>query len=657
MARNGSGTYSLPAGNPVVTGTTISSTWANTTLSDIATALTNSLAKDGQTPPTANLPMGGFRHTGVDDAVNRTDYAVTGQIQDGSYIWCGTAGGTVDAITLTPSPAITAYAAGQKFAFISSGANTGAVTVEVSGISGAEDLTKLGATALSAGDIPADAVVEIRYDGTQFQTIGIVGTGAFNAYMRTFLDSASAAVAVRNLELPTAKRARQSEFGGVRRVDYAAGYVSKWTARTPATVDQWRAVCYSTELERAVAVSLEGTAMYSDNGGINWTSATTIPEANQWHDVTWAPELGLYVAIASTGTNRIMTSPDGDTWTASAAPEANQWRYICWAPELGLLVATSFDGTNRIMTSPDGTSWTARAAPEANQWNGVCWAPELGLLVSVADSGTNRVMTSDDGITWSAVAASEASGWRDVCYSPERRQFVAVASTGTNLIMASSDGSTWASSSAPTVGQWYSVMWCSGLGRYVMTALDGGNQFASSPTASTGSWTGHKATSPTQWAGGMAWADDFGRLIAVALNGAVSTSATAADWVVEGTRTMGAYGVTAGQFGDAVTIALPAGTWDITGQMLWLSNGATTTTLLITGLSDNAGNDGTDLTAGNQAIYGTKNGSSGSYDAQSVTLRATVTGSGETSWYLKVRADTSITNLQYAGKIIARRAF
>jgi hypothetical protein len=65
MPRNGSGTYSLPAGNPVVTGTTISSTVQNNTTSDIATALTNSIAKDGQTTPTANLPLGGFKLTGL----------------------------------------------------------------------------------------------------------------------------------------------------------------------------------------------------------------------------------------------------------------------------------------------------------------------------------------------------------------------------------------------------------------------------------------------------------------------------------------------------------------------------------------------------------------------------------------------------------------
>lgn len=58
MSRNGSGTYSLPSGNPVVSGTTITSTWANNTLGDIATALTGSVAADGQTTMTGNLNMG-----------------------------------------------------------------------------------------------------------------------------------------------------------------------------------------------------------------------------------------------------------------------------------------------------------------------------------------------------------------------------------------------------------------------------------------------------------------------------------------------------------------------------------------------------------------------------------------------------------------------
>jgi hypothetical protein len=55
MSRNGSGTYTLPAGNPVVSGTTITTAWANTTLNDIAATLTGSIAADGQTVITGPL--------------------------------------------------------------------------------------------------------------------------------------------------------------------------------------------------------------------------------------------------------------------------------------------------------------------------------------------------------------------------------------------------------------------------------------------------------------------------------------------------------------------------------------------------------------------------------------------------------------------------
>jgi hypothetical protein len=73
MSRNGSGIYNLPTGNPVVTGTTITSNWANTTLSDISTALTNSVASDGQTPITGNLQMGGNKITGLGTPTTTTD--------------------------------------------------------------------------------------------------------------------------------------------------------------------------------------------------------------------------------------------------------------------------------------------------------------------------------------------------------------------------------------------------------------------------------------------------------------------------------------------------------------------------------------------------------------------------------------------------------
>lgn len=170
MSRNGSGTYSLPAGNPVVTGTTISSSWANNTLSDIASALTASIAKDGQTVPTANLPMGGYKHTGVAGASATTDYARADQVADSALQSLTSVSGT-DTITASAPITPAAYVAGQTYRFISAGANTGAVTLNVSSL-GAKAVTKRGSTALAAGDIPSGAIIEVTYDGTRFQFNG-----------------------------------------------------------------------------------------------------------------------------------------------------------------------------------------------------------------------------------------------------------------------------------------------------------------------------------------------------------------------------------------------------------------------------------------------------------------------------------------------------
>lgn len=57
MARNSSGTHSLPAGNPVVSGTTASSSVQNATLSDISTEITDSLSRSGKGAMTAPLEL------------------------------------------------------------------------------------------------------------------------------------------------------------------------------------------------------------------------------------------------------------------------------------------------------------------------------------------------------------------------------------------------------------------------------------------------------------------------------------------------------------------------------------------------------------------------------------------------------------------------
>ncbi len=135
MARNGSGTYSNPYPN-FISGTVISSSEVDANNSDIATALTQSIAVDGQSVVTGDIPLATHKFTAMKVGTAATDSLSLGQAQAEAFVWCGTAGGSADAITLSPSPAITAYAAGQRFVWMASGStNTGATTVAISGLS------------------------------------------------------------------------------------------------------------------------------------------------------------------------------------------------------------------------------------------------------------------------------------------------------------------------------------------------------------------------------------------------------------------------------------------------------------------------------------------------------------------------------------------
>lgn len=142
ISYNGSGVFNLyTPGNPVVTGTVISSTWANNTLSDIATGLTNCVTKDGQTTATAKVSFA--QGIGVTSAANSfylvgtTTFTLTGcttaptyvgkwtltgnQVTlsfPGTSIWTGTSNAVTKTFTgmpaaLFPSGTVYVYGAGQ----------------------------------------------------------------------------------------------------------------------------------------------------------------------------------------------------------------------------------------------------------------------------------------------------------------------------------------------------------------------------------------------------------------------------------------------------------------------------------------------------------------------------------------------------------------
>jgi hypothetical protein len=85
-----------------------------------------------------------------------------------------TSTGSSNAYVLTYSVAPTSIATGDKFAFIANFTNTGTATLNINSL-GAISITRLAGATLQSGDLQSGAVVEVVYDGTEFQFINTNG--------------------------------------------------------------------------------------------------------------------------------------------------------------------------------------------------------------------------------------------------------------------------------------------------------------------------------------------------------------------------------------------------------------------------------------------------------------------------------------------------
>jgi len=356
MARNGSGTYSLyTPGNPVVTGTTISSTWANNTLNDIATALTNSVAKNGETTLTGNLPMGTFKLTGLGVGTVNTDSITLGQAQNEGYQLIASVAGT-NTITGSLSPAITAYAAGQTFRFVAAASNTGAVTININSL-GAKSITKDGTTALSTGDILINGLYEITYDGTQFQlknsSVGFTGGTVANA--TTF-----------------------SSTVGFSADTTMTGATAKWA-------------------KGADVASATALPLITDGNYFDVTGTTTITSFNSVGVGTW---VGLHFDGALTLTHQAtdLILPGGANITTAAGDEAifveyasGDWRCVSYTKANGTSVVGGIT-TRTATATTSGTTHDYTSIPSTVKritamFSGISTNGTSQLLLQLGDSG------------------------------------------------------------------------------------------------------------------------------------------------------------------------------------------------------------------------------------------------------------------------------
>lgn len=284
MSFNGSGVFNInTAGQPVVSGTVITATAFNLLTADLATGLSTCLTKDGQTNPTANLPMANYKFTGMGAGSDAADSANLSQVQSTVVKLIGSVSGT-DTITGSMTPALTAYAAGQMFYFVAAGDNTGAVTLNINSL-GAKAVTRDGSTALVAGDIASGEMVVVVYDGTRFQ---MVNPNTFNG------------------TLPVDK-------GGTGQTSYTNGQllIGNTTGNT---------------LTKATLTA--GTGISVTNGTGSITIANTLVGLPSMSIVTGTTQ------SAAAGTHYILTNGSATTVTLPASPAAGDLVWITVANDL-----------------------------------------------------------------------------------------------------------------------------------------------------------------------------------------------------------------------------------------------------------------------------------------------------------------------------------
>ena len=418
MSFNGSGTFLINStGQPVVANTVISATVFNALTADLATGLTNCITKDGQSTPTANIPMGSNKITGLANGTLVNDAATLGQVQSTAAKLIGSISG-VDTVLGIMSPTLTAYAAGQLFYYIAAGANTGAVTLNIDGL-GAKAVTRDGSTALAAGDINSGEIVVVIYDGTRFQminaansfgnttingTLTVTGNTTLGANVsiasalavggKADLPNVSAALMVAAVGIITDLRASGASISSanagtaiINSLQATGASVASMNANvallTTATVTNLTATGASIASANIGSLSLAGVSIASANFGVAVVGALTatgasIASANVGTalvtrlDVTdaSAASINANVALITTGTVTNLTS------TAASIASAN----------VGTAVITTGTVTNLTATSASVASANAGTAVVTN-------LTATGASIASANVGTGVVTT------------------------------------------------------------------------------------------------------------------------------------------------------------------------------------------------------------------------------------------------------------------------
>jgi len=369
MPRNGSGTYTLPAGNPVISATVIRSTWANPTMSDIATALTQSLSKDGQTAPTANLPMAGFKHTNVAVATGLSEYARTSQVQDGSLLFVTISGSTDDAYEGTLPFGATSFVTGQLITLIFGISNvTATPTLNVNGSADWPILREDG-SALEIGDLRETVPSILLWNDTAWL---LQGTSSAAGSGVSSFNSRSGAVSLVSADVTTALGYSPASLAGAAFSGAVTLAGNAATSLQPTTLQQVQAMI-------AAIPTVSGVSSFNTRTGAVTLTGTDVTNALTYSPVSsFNARTGAVTLTSGDVTGALTYTPvnkAGDTMTGTLnGTDVSMHRYVDTS-------ATQAPSATLAFTTDQTLTWTMSGNQTITSVTGLATEGNEGVLL------------------------------------------------------------------------------------------------------------------------------------------------------------------------------------------------------------------------------------------------------------------------------------
>lgn len=285
-----------------------------------------------------------------------------------------------------------------------------------------------------------------------------------------------------------------------------------WTAATtPAGADQLfgvacptPTVCTAVGAAFPTSTTTTGAALYSTDGGLNWSPAQSLPGGLPGLFNVSCPSASFCMAAASSqqaspGNAAIVSTDGGKTWASVAAPPGNTTgadslfcvsAADCWVGTGGAVDATTDGGASWSQTillpgasfgpGPVAGLWFANASTGWAISYSQCGGP------SVHNCGGWVLTTSDGGRTWTVVLAaginsSLGSPVGLSCTSATACLVLGQDSSGARLSATANGGSTWTNPPLPsgldtqmTGVESENVLTCDGATDCYITGWNGG---------------------------------------------------------------------------------------------------------------------------------------------------------------------------------------